>query len=66
MTHWSLPRGNDFKKFCFFRLLQAPLVKMLNTFKLSVVFLKERVTGIEPISSAWKAGNLPLIYTRFI
>ena len=23
-----------------------------------------RVKGIEPLSSAWKADNLPLIYTR--
>ena len=23
-----------------------------------------RITGIEPISSAWKADNLPLIYIR--
>ena len=25
---------------------------------------KKRVTGIEPASSAWKAGALPLSYTR--
>ena len=24
----------------------------------------QRVMGIEPISAAWKADNLPLIYTR--
>ncbi len=24
----------------------------------------ERVTGIEPVSQAWKAGALPLSYTR--
>ena len=26
--------------------------------------VKMRITGIEPISSAWKADNLPLIYIR--
>lgn len=29
----------------------------------AVAFL-ERVTGIEPASPAWKAGALPLCYTR--
>ncbi len=27
-------------------------------------FYTERVTGIEPASPAWKAGALPLSYTR--
>ena len=27
-------------------------------------FLMERVTGIGPAESAWKAGSLPLTYTR--
>jgi hypothetical protein len=26
--------------------------------------LEKRIMGIEPISSAWKAENLPLIYIR--
>ena len=26
----------------------------------------ERVTGIEPVSSAWKADTLPLSYTRVV
>ena len=34
--------------------LQAPVIKM------------ERVMGIEPTTSAWKAGVLPLNYTRTI
>ena len=30
----------------------------------SCELLRLRITGIEPISSAWKADNLPLIYIR--
>ena len=33
---------------------------------LSVAFHKERVKGIEPSSSAWKAVALPLSYTRML
>ena len=30
------------------------------------IYLMERATGIEPASSAWKAGVLPLNYARKI
>ena len=32
-------------------------------YRISSIYNK-RVMGIEPISAAWKADNLPLIYTR--
>ena len=31
---------------------------------LGLLFCVERVTGVEPASSAWKAGVLPLNYAR--
>lgn len=35
-----------------------------NTEILNQYLLNLRIRGIEPISSAWKADNLPLIYIR--
>ena len=33
-------------------------------YKTLIIFVSERVKGIEPSSSAWKAVALPLSYTR--
>jgi hypothetical protein len=34
------------------------------SYRPKVMFIMERVMGIEPTTSAWKAGVLPLNYTR--
>ena len=36
------------------------------SFQCSLMFLLERVMGIEPTTSAWKAEVLPLNYTRIL
>ena len=48
------PRTHALEGRCSIQLSYAP------------IFLMERVKGIEPSQPAWKAGTLPLSYTRIL
>ena len=48
------PRTHALEGRCSIQLSYAP------------IFLMERVKGIEPSQPAWKAGTLPLSYTRMV
>src|SRR4051812_2573884 len=62
MTHAAENRGDERFKRALRRLLQSFSSTANRPFELRLCV--ERVTGIEPAWPAWKAGALPLSYTR--
>src|ERR1035437_4443241 len=58
------PSGND--RACMIRASTAPRVSTQGAARTKRLKRLERVKGIEPSSSAWKAVSLPLSYTRAV
>ena len=59
----SVPNALDFSKTCVIRHKNPPTEEAVGGLSARTPRL-ERITGIEPASSAWEAGVLPINYIR--